>query len=129
LISDSNDNILRLNIAKKTIPVATMRTTERSSIMTEKNLEVKKSSKTKFIPWLIVGVILSTGPAWGVILTMIGMISAFQNSAQMADAETMANQIQFAVNATALGFLMLPIGVTIIIITLIKLNRAEERNK
>ena len=94
--------------------------------MNEQTLEPKKPNKKKLIPWLIIGIIISFGPAWGILLTITGMIHSANTMSQISvDPQVLADKISFSLHVTAIGFVMFPIGLIIVIITLIKLNRTK----
>jgi len=94
--------------------------------MNEQTLEPKKPNKKKLISWLIVGIIISLGPAWGVLLTIISMIHSANTLSQTSvDPQVLADKIAISMNATAIGFIMFPIGLIIVIITLIEMNRTK----
>ena len=80
--------------------------------------------KTKLTVWLVVGIILALGPIWGMVGTVIGMVMAFGHMQQGGTAE-LANDISIALYTTAAGYIACPIGIVIIIVAAIKLNRTK----
>ena len=82
--------------------------------------------KTRLIAWLISGGVLALGPIWGMIGTIVGMISAFQKIGQetVGNPEALASDISLAMYTTAAGWIACPIGIAIIIVSAIKLGRS-----
>ncbi len=87
--------------------------------------------KTKLIIWLVIGVILSLGPIWGIVGTVVGMIMTFARIQQggMAEPEVLANDVSITLITTAAGFLMCPVGIVIIIVSAIKLGNGHKEIK
>ncbi len=82
--------------------------------------------KSKLITWLVGGVILALGPIWGWLGTVLGMVMAFSRLAQgEPEVEALAHDISFALYTTVAGLIACPIGIAIIIITVIKLTTTE----
>jgi biopolymer transport protein ExbB len=67
----------------------------------------------------ILGAILTTGPIWGLVGTIIGMISAFIGITTFGQSDPLliSGGINFALYITVAGTLALPLGVVIIIVT------------
>lgn len=89
-----------------------------------------KSSK-KAISLLIAGIILASGPLWGLLGTVLGMIGAFEKigSSNSGETELLANDIGFALWTTLAGLIVCPIGILFLIISiiwLVKLNRDQQ---
>jgi biopolymer transport protein ExbB/TolQ len=81
--------------------------------------------KTKLIVCLIVGIILTLGPIWGMMGTVVGMLLAFGNLGQpQPQAEALASNISLALYATAAGWIACPVGIVAIIVSAIKLGKA-----
>ena len=73
-------------------------------------------NKTKQIK--IIGILLTLGPIWGIIGTVIGMMGAFKNineTGGMIKAEALSGNIEFALYTTLIGFIMCPIGVVLLV--------------
>lgn len=86
--------------------------------------------KTKLILWLIIGTVLTLGPIWGMICTAFGMIQAFRDLAQsQSQPEVLAGNISLALHPTAAGWIACPIGIVIVIISVIKLSRSNNENQ
>jgi biopolymer transport protein ExbB/TolQ len=82
--------------------------------------------KTTLITWLAGGVILALGPFWGLIGTILGMILAFQNLADgNPEVGVLADNISLALYTTAAGLVACPIGITIVVVSAIKLGKQE----
>jgi biopolymer transport protein ExbB len=84
--------------------------------------------KNKLIAWLVGGILLALGPIWGMIGTVVGMVLAFGHLAESEpQTEVLANDISLALYTTAAGLVICPIGIVIIIITTIKLNKTKNK--
>lgn len=80
--------------------------------------------KTKLNCWLGVGILLALGPLWGIIGTVLGMILSFGALSQSpGSAETLSSNISFAMLTTVAGLILCPVGVVLIVISLIKLGQ------
>lgn len=83
--------------------------------------------KTKLIVSLVIGIILALGPFWGMIGTVAGMIAAFNSLGhQPSQPDALATNISLALYATLAGWLACPVGLTITIISGIKLNKGRD---
>lgn len=77
-------------------------------------MDKKKTSPKGPTILIVIGALLSLGPAFGFAITAITMIASFQTTSQSnsgGDLETLANEINMAFMATQISFLLLPIGV------------------
>jgi len=84
--------------------------------------------KNKLISWLVGGILLALGPMWGMIGTVVGMVLAFGHLAESEpQTEVLANDISLALYTTAAGLVICPIGIVIIVITTIKLNKTKKK--
>jgi biopolymer transport protein ExbB/TolQ len=87
----------------------------------------------KAIALLIAGIILALGPTWGIIGTVIGMVRVFGDLAEKtgeAKAQALASNISFSLYPTLAGFLICPIGILFLIISIIwiiKINKNERK--
>lgn len=78
--------------------------------------------KTKLIAWLVAGIIFALGPIWGMVATVVGMLLAFRNLGQsQPQAQALAGNISLALYTAMAGWIASPIGLAIIIVTVIKL--------
>jgi biopolymer transport protein ExbB/TolQ len=86
---------------------------------------MKTKRKQWLFGWLISGIVLALGPVWGMIGTTVGMISAFAKVAESGSAQpaALADNVGMALYATFIGYLACPIGLVIIVVTLIKLSK------
>jgi biopolymer transport protein ExbB/TolQ len=83
--------------------------------------------KSKLVTWLVGGVILALGPLWGWLGTVVGMVMAFGRLAQgEPEVEALARDISFALYTTVAGLVACPIGIAVIIVTVIKLTKTKE---
>jgi biopolymer transport protein ExbB len=89
---------------------------------------MKMKRKNKLVIWLIGGIILALGPIWGMLGTVVGMVSAFGHLAESEpQTEVLANDISLALYTTAAGLIVCPIGIVIIIVSAIKLSKAKKQ--
>jgi len=74
---------------------------------------------------LIAGIILALGPVWGQIGTAIAMVRAFAEVSEneSASPELLAEHISSALYTTLAGYIALPIGIVLIVVTVIRLSR------
>lgn len=83
------------------------------------------------IPWivpLVFGVILAAGPLWGVIGTVFGMVLAFNKlSTGAPDVGGLANNIGFAMYSTIVGWVVCPIGIALIVLSVRRLTPKQDR--
>ena len=85
--------------------------------------------KNKLTIWLILGVILALGPIWGIIGRAVGMILCFIELSQPTpDAKSLAMNISLSLYVTVIGFIACPIGITLAIISGIKLSKVQKMN-
>lgn len=83
--------------------------------------------KKNLVCWLGAGVVLATGPIWGVIGTAIGMVLAFVTLAQpQPQPAGLADNIRFVLYATMAGWVACPIGIVIVIVAVIKLSQNKQ---
>ncbi|WFB34339.1 MotA/TolQ/ExbB proton channel family protein [Kiritimatiellota bacterium B12222] len=82
------------------------------------------SPKHKWTWGLILGCLLATGPIWGLVGTIIGMIRTFASVAQTGSAEATASGINTALYTTAAGVVLCPFGIALIIVSSIKRSNA-----
>jgi len=76
---------------------------------------------------LIIGIILALGPIWGIIGRVVAMILCFINLSQSTpDVESLAMNITLSLYVTVIGFIACPIGITIAVISGIKLSKASK---
>jgi biopolymer transport protein ExbB/TolQ len=86
--------------------------------------------KRKLITWLVGGGILALGPIWGMIGTVVGMVTAFGHLGQASpDTEILANDISLALYTTVAGFIACPIGILIVVVAAIELSKPPEHEE
>jgi len=86
-----------------------------STPYTPPNTEIapEESSRRAHGRWIArIGVALYTGPIWGMIGTVIGMVRAFSTLADSGDSapEALANDISIALVSTMIGIIMGLVG-------------------
>ena len=77
---------------------------------------------------LVVAVLLTLGPLWGVLGTVVGMIRAFGelNQSGEASSEALASHIDFSLWTTIVGLAMSPVGIVLLVFAItwiVKVNR------
>jgi hypothetical protein len=75
-----------------------------------------------------IGVALFTGPIWGMIGTVIGMVRAFSKLAESGDAapEALANDISIALITTMIGISVGLVGAILILVALFGMKNREK---
>lgn len=86
-------------------------------------LNKKNISKTGI--WI--GSILTLSPIWGTIATVIQMIGAFKEITiyGTGDAEALSGGISSALTSTEIGILLMPLGITVLVLSIIGYNKAK----
>jgi len=87
--------------------------------------------KTKLMSWLVAGCVLGLGPVWGMLGTAVGMSMAFDGlGSGSSEVGVVAESISLALWTTAVGWIVFPVGVVIIVISIFKMDklRKEEKN-
>ena len=83
--------------------------------------------KTKLISWLVAGCFLGLGPVWSVLGGVVGMFMTIQDlSRDSTDVGAFANRISLALWTTAAGWIAFPIGVVIIVISVMKMDKLRK---
>ena len=74
---------------------------------------------------LIAGILLALGPVWGQIGTVIAMVRSFSEVSKngSANPELLAGHMSAALYTTLAGYIALPIGIILIVVTVIRLSR------
>lgn len=88
-------------------------------------------SKKGPISLIVIGSLLTLGPLWGVMGTVIGMIRAFGtlNKTGPATPEHLASDISLSLWSTAAGILVSPIGLALLIGGIIWLVRVKRKQQ
>lgn len=83
----------------------------------------------KAIALLIIGVILASGPMWGLLGSSGGMINSFNAMAgeSSAKAEQLAESISLSLWSTVIGIVLAPVGAVIMIIAIFWMVRLRRR--
>jgi len=90
--------------------------------MAKSSVVVKKSL---LILGIVVGSILALGPLWSMLGSMVGMSRAFDvlGSAGISDPRVLSSRIGEVLLATAAGFVACPIGVVLLVLCIVFLNK------
>jgi biopolymer transport protein ExbB len=84
----------------------------------------------KWITILVVGIVLSLGPIWGLLGTVFGMTQAFGHLAESEiEVGALSNDISLALYTTLAGLLALPIGIALIVVAIIKLSKGKQQEQ
>jgi len=88
---------------------------------------VKKSKKGP-ITLIVIGSLLASGPVWGLLGTVVGMILAFRVLGQSSGATPgqLAAKISGSLSATVIGLSVSPLGVAMLAGGIIWLIRIEK---
>jgi biopolymer transport protein ExbB/TolQ len=81
--------------------------------------------KTRLIAWLVAGVVLAMGPLWGLIGTVVAMLLAFGRiyEGDEPQAEALAGDVSLAIYTSAVGWIVCPVGLVIVIVAALRLSR------
>jgi len=87
-----------------------------------------KNRKPFFIAGMVAGGLLTLGPVWGLLGTVFGMMHAFStlNNNGIADPTTLSNHIGTTLMSTTMGILMFPVGVTMLVISVLLYLKAQK---
>ena len=87
----------------------------------------KGHRKVCLVSGAILGGILALGPLWGLLGTVFGMITAFDQIAQQgsADAEAVGGSIRIALVTTWVGLAAAPIGIALLVLCILGLSRLQ----
>jgi biopolymer transport protein ExbB/TolQ len=97
-------------------------------ITTNSNNGAKDFAQRKHGRWLaVLGIVLFTGPIWGVLGTVIGMIRAFNTLAEdkVASAESLSQDIGITLVTTAVGITVGLLGAILILMALFATKNRE----
>jgi len=78
---------------------------------------------------IVIGVILTLGPAWGMLGTAIGMMHAFQTlgGSGIGDPKALSGAIGETLLATGAGLVACPIGILLLVVCIVMLvNLSKE---
>jgi hypothetical protein len=82
---------------------------------------------------MVVGGLLATGPLWGMILTVVGMLAAFHTLATKPAGSEVQRQVAVQVSMgtwmTFIGLALLPIAVTMLVIGIVWMTRSRRRQE
>lgn len=86
-----------------------------------------KAKRRWLIAGIIVGALLSAAPIIGFFGTVLGMTQAFSalGSSGVADPQALSNSIGTTLISTAVGFSLFPIGIVILVLSLVFFVRLQ----
>ena len=89
-----------------------------------------KSTGKPFWTGIIIGVVLALGPVFGFLGTAFGMFRAYGTlgDSGISDQQALSHGVSLALYSTAIGLVLCPIGVTILIVSLVLRTRAHRAN-
>ncbi|VGO17853.1 hypothetical protein PDESU_06455 [Pontiella desulfatans] len=98
--------------------------------MTTRSTGPTRPKKTPAV-LVVLGSILSFGPVLGILCTIIAMVSAFQTigGQGVEKPEALAEEMGFALTSTAIGILLLPIGVILLVIGIRGMIKQQKREE
>ncbi len=81
-----------------------------------------KTKRNLLILGIAIGGLLTLSPLWGILITVIGMVLSFQaigTGAGLSNPTLLSSSIGSSLVAAAVGFALFPLGVLILVISIV----------
>lgn len=87
--------------------------------------------RTALAGLLVLGILLTLGPMWGLLCTVFGIVATFNEAAHTAtiDPATLAREFHFSLYTTVAGLFVCPLGIAMVAISAIRLSKLKQEEE